>query len=90
MVGVDSNPTNFKIWLSNSCIFMQNGSSDSHKFYFIYFIFKASKSQMGARGGRFWRNNSQNGGLGVGPPFLGSRFSKPLKILVKTPLYYCR
>ena len=86
MVGVDSNPTNFKIWWSNSCSFMQNGSSDSHKFYFIHLIFKASNSQMGAGGGRFWRNDSQNGGLGVRPPFLGSRFSKPLEIITPSKL----
>ena len=78
MVRFDSNPTNFKIWWGNSVSFMRNGSSDSHEFYFIYFICKASDSQMGAGGRRFWRNDSQNGGLGVGPPFLGSRFSKPL------------
>ena len=36
MVRFDSNPTNCEIWWSNSRSFMRKGSSDSHKFYFIY------------------------------------------------------
>ncbi|KNZ56614.1 hypothetical protein VP01_2364g1 [Puccinia sorghi] len=48
---------------SNSCRLSQNWKSES---------------QMGAGCRQYWRNDSQNGGLGVKPTVPGSCFSKPL------------
>ena len=102
--GVDSTPPpNFEIGLRDSRDAPPGGirlptptdrrvnrSADSRATNINFFFSRmASDSQMGAGVGRFWRNDSQNGGLGVGPPFLGSRFSKPLFIIENIFYMYC-
>ncbi|KNZ57596.1 hypothetical protein VP01_2119g3 [Puccinia sorghi] len=48
-------------------------------FHFIFILIrKASDSQMGAGCGRSWRNDSQNGRLGVGPRIFGSVSPSPI------------
>ena len=69
-------------------IWLPNLNSDSCTFYIFYIFCRDSDSQMGVGCAHFWRNNSQNGGLGVGPPIFESRFSKPLIIIIIIIIIY--
>ncbi|KNZ45763.1 hypothetical protein VP01_781g1 [Puccinia sorghi] len=50
-----------------------------HKLNFSLHNSRGGSWNCSSESGWKWRNDSQNGGLGLGPPIFGSRFSQPLQ-----------